>query len=198
MPESSQNGTQRDLGALNAEISALREQVDTQFGVLAAQVSDIRKEFRDDRNAQQRRESSGPDRTIAILGLIVAVIVPCGLVLSTLNDAKLETRDVRLSYVEDRMHDAEVKLDNRSGRISALESFSDEQRLRNARNDRNADAMSVLATKDKDALELDAFHQLSKKIDDLDAKNDGRLSRLETAVGHLRAEFSNNLPGGDD
>lgn len=125
-------------------------------------------------------------------------------------DARMDLLDQRLTINEEatarnrdsyrfQWDDAEKARDQQEGRdrerIASLEGRHNQrfernevvlERLRSAREDDN-DLLRESAVADKDELER-------ARMDDLrDA-----IRRLETAMGHLRAQFSENLPGGDD
>jgi len=186
------NGTQRDIGAISASLDALREYMETQVRALSDQIADVRSEVRAERFAVQEREARSPDRTINILGLIAAVLVPFsgGLFFYIGQSGEPVARD--LYWLEknqvamwESVKENRDEIANRAAMIAELHSFKEQQDIRNARVDRNADRMAELAVEDKDLIEREETRNLRRMIE-----------QLQVAVGHLRAANPYNLPGG--
>lgn len=199
------NGTQRDIGAISASLDSLREYMEAQVRALSEQIADVRSEVRAERFAIQERESRSPDRTINILGLVAVVLVPSVLALvhsaaqgDQVIAAAATTNYSRTAENRDWIGGVSRKQQEFSEDIGALKEFRKQQEYRNQRVDSNADAMSQLAVADKDQLETDALRGLSERIEKYIESDDRRTARLETAVGHLRAAFPHDLPGGDE
>lgn len=189
---SESNGTQRDIGAIGASLDALREYMETQVRALSDQIADVRSEVRAERFAIHEREARSPDRTINILGLIAAVLVPfAGGLFFYIGQSKAPI-DAHLYWLEknqvamwDSVRSNRDEIAERAAWIAELQAFRGEQQVRNARVDRNADEMATLAVADKDLIEREETRNLRRMVE-----------QLQVAVGHLRAAVPHNLPGG--
>ena len=183
----------REIGALEGKVDSLVREVDVRIGTVEANMHSGFARVEGMLRLLQESESRSPDRSLSVLGLIASLLVPSiGLmgVFVLMSGDPLKRDLYWMEKIQDVAHVERLEMDRlleeRSVILAKNDSFIEEQRGINARNDRAAELSSSSASADKDELERAALAEIRESVRDLAKQWGPRIERIENALGYIR------------